>query len=128
LKENKNSITDEQSIFSRKVYTVHAKKELLQHLEKIAEPQSVDLFRDTTVIMTDDVDFERHIEGWGIKLTKAAKETFVENLFGEFSPFVDEHELFNVLGETTSYVELFDRWFTIAEVEYLKISKDWKNV
>jgi len=121
-----NPFNDDQAILSRKVYLVNAKDELLQHLQRISEPQSVDAFRETTVIMTGELDFERHIEGWGKGIIKAAKETFIENLFGEFCPFEDEDELFHVLGEQP-YIDLFDTWFSINEVDYLKIEKDWKR-
>lgn len=115
-----------QTIFSRRVYIVESKDELLEHLGCIAEPQSVDVFREATVIMTEDVDFEKHLEGWGKGIMEVAKETFIEGLFGEFCPFKDEDELYDVLG-TQSYIELFDMWFNISEVEYIEIEKDWKK-
>ncbi len=126
LEVKQNLLNENQTILARRVYVVQAKDELLEYLRRIAEPQSVDVFREATVIMTDEVDFERHLEGWGKGVKEVAKETFIESLFGEFCPFENEYELYDVLG-TQSYVKLFDRWFDIDEVEYIEIKKDWKR-
>lgn len=123
----KGHSTDSQVILGRRVYIVEPRITLMSHLSIVSRSDIADYLKDPVVVMTKKVDFERHLEGWQRGTINAAKKTFmIENLIGEFCPFADDPEMQTVLG-TGSYIDIFDKWFHIKDVDYFEIDIDWKG-
>lgn len=114
-------------MFDRRVFICSATPKLLERIHTLGDDHLRE-FDVEVVVMTELVDYERDIEGWGPSIRQAAKRVFIEKLVGEDEVFGDVQELADVLGPG-SLAEVFDRWFVLREVEFLEVGpRAWRQM
>lgn len=112
----------------RKVYISKARPELLARLAD--HPDLAKYLGRSIVLMTEELDFEKDLEGWGPQIVETVKEDFIHDLigvdeFGIAGLFETTAALYAVLGEAPNFVALYDRWFELERVEHREIQKRW---
>lgn len=113
-----------QNPITRRAYVIRPRQELIDHLLAAAEPDLIGICEEPTVVMTEPLPFEGKLEGFRSLILKRCKEAFLNNLF-DFEPFTDLSQRNVLLGEQSSLVETFDRWWTTEEVDTLEIPTSW---
>ncbi len=110
----------------RRVFICSPTRKLVEHINMMGGG----IFRvleDEVVVLSELVDFEQEIEGWGPSIKRAAKQVFIESNVGDDEPFGNFQELADVLGPGTP-AEVFDRWFVLRPVDFLEIEpKAWQK-
>ncbi len=123
-------IDENQDVYARRVYVVRPKKELLDLILSIDPTckDEIDLYNRPTVVMTEDVPFEREIEGWRGAIESKCKEAFLRDNIYDF-PLFDMDKPENLLIEMDILIQYFDKWWVIEEADdYIEIIKgSWKT-
>ena len=122
-----NYMKNPQDIPSRRVYVVKPKLELKEHLSKLGKQDLFDYLNEPTVLMTEELPFEEFIEGWRTKIKRKCKEHFIESLSGKYCTFETKEERDQTLGTSTSDEDLFDKWWSTEEADYMQIETNWKS-
>lgn len=112
---------------SKKVFLATPKPQLLNHLSSLGYEQASEIMDQGLVIMTESLDFDTEIDGWGPEIKRVAKREYIKSLVYDTSYFSNEEEMYEILGHESSTVELFDNWFDIELIEYIEIPTCWKS-
>jgi hypothetical protein len=116
IKEPK--INKEQDVYSRRVYVIRAKKELIELILKI-DPSCIEevwVYKMPTVVMTEEVPFERDIEGWRKGIKNKCKEAYIRENIQDFPLSVMEKPD-RLLKEMDILLKFFDNWWIAEEAE-----------
>jgi hypothetical protein len=120
-------VPGKQDTFSRRMYVIRARPELIAHVKGIADDlETIDT--SPTVVMTEEVPFEEEIEGWNITIAKKCKEAFLRSNFDVF-PLTAMEKPEALLEDMDVLVAFFDKWWTSERVgNYLEIVRgSWKT-
>ena len=116
-----------QDIPCRSVYIVRAKPELLERIQALNQ---IDLMTDLarpTVVMTEELPFEKYLEGWRKTIYQHCQRSFIEQLLHDNNPFPSDAVQIQVLGTETDEIKLFEQWWTAEEADYLQVSTTWHS-
>ncbi|MCX4030342.1 hypothetical protein H0A36_26370 [Endozoicomonas sp. SM1973] len=114
-----------QDILTRRVYIVRAKEELIERLSSHFNTDDLNEISRPQVVMTEELYFEKHLEGWRRKILEKCKESFLKDEleYGLLDEIVD---LEKVLGQTSDLQKCFDQWWVAEEAaDYIEIETDW---
>ncbi|MCP4157066.1 MAG: hypothetical protein GY757_55650, partial [bacterium] len=70
--DNKNDY-DSQDIPCRRVYIVQPKEKLLEQVRNLADNDILEGISIPHVVMTEELSFERYLEGWRAKILELCK-------------------------------------------------------
>jgi hypothetical protein len=87
----------------------------------------IEIFKTPTVVMTEELPFEEHLEGRRTTILIKCKEAFMRELIDDYSPFKSDDERIRIIGEAESLVQLFDNWWETEEADYIQIETNWKT-
>lgn len=108
----------------RRAYVVHPRQELIDRLLQVGEADSIGIYGEPSVVMTEPLPYEGKLEGYRSLILSKCKEAYLIDLF-QFSPFSDALQRNALLGEYPSLVEVFDKWWVAEEANTLEIETTW---
>ena len=118
---------NDQDIPDRRVYVVRARPELLKRVAGLGDSDLREALARPYVVMTEELPFERFLEGWRPVIRRVSKIEFLEEVLERCSPFPSDEFAMQALGGTTPTEELFDRWWTAEEAEYIELERSsWR--
>ena len=113
-----------QDILDRRVYVIRPNPTLVKALSCVLDEDDLnDLFKPH-VVMTDELYFEKHLEGWRKKILEKCKITFVTEQL-EFGVLFSISDIENKLSSLNDKVEFFNKWYIAEEAEYTQIETNW---
>jgi hypothetical protein len=123
-------LPETRDLYRRRVYVIRAKPELIAHLivngAKL-DADEIDAMQTPTVVMTEEVPFERDLEGWRPAIKNKCKEAFFHETL-EYPPLslLELPEgLFTNMDILTAF---FDRWWNAEEADDIEIVAGcWKT-
>lgn len=113
-----------QDILDRRVYVVRPLEELVAKLTPILSQEDISDLLRPTVVMTEELFFEKHLEGWRRSILKKCKHQFISEQL-EFGLLYEVKDIESVLGCPNNAEEFFDKWFCAEEAEYTQIETNW---
>lgn len=118
----------DQDLPRRRVYVIRATPELLARAKGLPDDDLVDVLATPHVVMTEELPFERYLEGWRNSIRVVSKLKFLEEILETYCPFASVADALQVLGSTTVTEELFDRWWVAEEAEYTELEpSSWRT-
>ena len=116
----------EAPILDRRAFVCAPTRRLVEHIN-LDGGGLLRWLEDEVVVVTEELDLERDVEGWAPGIKRAAKRKFLESHVGEDALFPTYQELRHFLGQG-DLEEIFDRWFRLRRLELLEIGpEDWKG-
>jgi hypothetical protein len=116
-------LPETHDLYCRRVYVVRAKPELMAHLPEIGaqlEAADIDLLQRPTVVMTEEVPFERDLEGWRRAIENKCKEAYLRETL-EYRPLSLLQLPVGLLTDMDILVAFFDRWWEAEEADDIEI-------
>ncbi len=123
-------LPETQDIYCRRVYVIRAKPSLIAHLTEIGAKLDVDdinSLQSPTVVMTEEVPFERDLEGWRPAIKNKCKEAFLRETL-EYRPLSLLELPEGLLTDMDILTAFFDRWWEAEEADDIEIVAGcWKT-
>ena len=123
-------LPETRDLYCRRVYVIRAKPALIDHLTEIGvKLDSVDMesLQRPTVVMTEEVPFERDLEGWRRAIENKCKEAFFRETL-EYPPLSLLELPERLLTDMTILIAFFDRWWDAEEADDIEIVAGcWKT-
>jgi len=100
----------------------------MEKLKGLSGTDIADILMRPHVIMTQELGFESHLEGWRTSILMCTKITFLEELLVTYPAFKSDAEALDLLGSCQPSVDLFDRWWLAEEGEYTELlTSAWRT-
>ena len=110
------------SFKNRLGYLVKVRGELFTKLREL-DSDLVEYFAENYVMMTDELEYEKYLEGWSKLIISNCKSQFIKEVVYELDYSKDE--LLTLFGDFESENELFDKWWTLEYADCMQIPTDW---
>ncbi|WP_444996734.1 hypothetical protein [Aliikangiella sp. IMCC44359] len=110
-------------------YLVVPKPGLFKYLQK-NNPELIEYFKKHYSVVTEELDYEEYFEGPKGHIIDACKSFFIEDTIGTVACSGDysKGEVEKLFGNFGSPVELFDKWWSFAEMDCSQVpTKNWLN-
>lgn len=118
---------DTQDIPDRRVYVVRPGEALLEKLKVVEDHDLVTQLCKPWVVMTEELPFEKFLEGWRSKILELCKSEFLKKNFDfdeEYILYLPE-EILPLLPDIEYTKEFFDTWWIAEEADYIQIPTNW---
>ncbi|WP_395752595.1 hypothetical protein [Prosthecobacter sp.] len=123
-------LPETRDLYCRRVYVIRARPELIAHLIVSGanlDAHEIDEMRSPTVVMTEEVPFERDIEGWRPAIKNKCKEAFFRETL-EYPPLSLLELPEGLLTNMDILTAFFDRWWDAEEAVDIEIVAGcWKT-
>ncbi|WP_395742125.1 hypothetical protein [Prosthecobacter sp.] len=117
-------------LYCRRVYVVRSKPELIVQLKELGsklDADAIELLQSPTVVMTEEVPFERDLEGWRVAIMNKCKEAYLRESM-DFFPLSALELPEGLLTDMATLTAFFDQWWDAEEADSIEIvSGSWKT-
>ncbi len=122
-------MSSSQDIPDRRMYVIKPRLCLIKKITPFFSSSGLEFVEKPNVVMTEELPFEQHLEGWRAVILKKCKEAFIKEQM-EYGIFceLEEKDLGDLLGSTSDMQECFDKWWLAEETaDWIEIPMNWKD-
>ena len=120
-------MSNNQDFPTRRIYVVKPRQELIDKLRCLDAREVVGDLTVPFVVMTDELPYEKYLEGWRKTILEQCKLNFIKRFILEF-PWIPEEYWEEIPRISELSTEAFDLYWEAEEAHYLNIPTTWKHV